>query len=37
MSRHNRVIWQIGFWGVLILALTAENWMDLVCRVLFQV
>ncbi len=34
MSKKN-VMGQLLFWGVLVLAMTAEGWMDLVCRVLF--
>lgn len=38
MFRHNykKVLQQVGLWGVLLLAFTAEGWMDLLCRVLFS-
>ena len=37
MSRHNKFMQQLCFWSVLLLAVTAESWMDLVCKVIFQV
>ena len=32
MSKKKNWLCQIGFWGVLVLAVTAESWMDLLCR-----
>ena len=34
MSRRKEIGYQVGFWCVIALALTAENWMDLLCRVI---
>ena len=35
MSKKKSVLGHVVFWGVLALALTAEGWMDLLCRVIF--
>ena len=35
MSRKRNVLNHVVFWGVLILAFTAEGWMDLICRAVF--
>lgn len=35
MSRKKNVRSHLIFWGILALALTAEGWMDLICRVVF--
>ena len=35
MLHRKELARQIGFWSVLLLAVTAEGWMDLLCRVLF--
>ena len=33
---HNKALARrVGFWSVLFLAVTAEGWMDLLCRLLF--
>jgi len=32
MSRHNKFFQHICFWSVLLLAVTAEGWMDLLYR-----
>lgn len=34
MTRRKERMYQIGFWCVVTLALTAEGWMDLLCKVL---
>lgn len=36
MSKRKNIIRHIGFWGILTLALSAEGWMDLLCRLIFQ-
>ena len=36
MSHRKEIVYQIGFWCVVTLALTAEGWMDLLCRALFR-
>ena len=33
LNRKN--LYNLGFWGVIALAVTAERWMDLICRVIF--
>lgn len=35
MFRRKNMVRHICFWGVLILTLTAEGWMDLICRALY--
>ncbi len=35
MSKKKKVLNHILFWGVLILAFTAEGWMDAICRLVF--
>lgn len=31
-------LWRhVSFWSVLLLAVTAEGWMDVLCRAVFQV
>ena len=33
---HRKELWnQIGFWGVVLLAITAEWWAELLCRLVF--
>ena len=34
-SKKKAVLHHVVFWGVLGLAVTAEGWMDLLCRILF--
>ena len=34
--RNKKVLQQISFWGILLLAFTAEGWMDLLCRMFFR-
>ena len=34
MSKRKRILEQVIFWGILGLAVTAEGWMDLVCKVI---
>ena len=34
MFRRKNLLHHIGFWGVLLLAVTAEGWMDRICQVL---
>jgi hypothetical protein len=29
------VLYHIGFWGIVALAVTAEGWMDLLCRFIY--
>lgn len=36
MFRRKNILHHIGFWSVLILTLTAEGWMDLICRAVFH-
>lgn len=36
MSKRKNVLRHVGFWCVLLLAATAEGWMDGLCRVLFR-
>ncbi len=35
MSKKKNVLNHVIFWGVLALAVTAEGWMDLLCRAVF--
>ncbi len=35
MSKRKNILQHIVFWGVIVLAVTAEGWMDLICRVVF--
>ncbi len=35
MSKKRELLRQIGFWGTLVLVLTAEGWMDLLCRAIY--
>ena len=35
MSKKKNALNHVIFWGVLVLALTAEGWMDLLCRAIF--
>ena len=37
MSRHNKIWQHLCFWSVLLLAVTAEGWMDLLCRIIYHV
>ena len=32
MYKRHKIIQHICFWSVLAAALTAESWMDLICR-----
>ena len=34
MFRLKEILHHITFWGVLLLAVTAEGWMDLLCRLM---
>lgn len=34
MSHRKNILYHIGFWCVLILAVTAESWVDLLMRAL---
>ncbi len=34
MFYRKNVLRHLGFWGILILAVTAEGWMDLLCRLI---
>ena len=34
MVQRKKILQHIGFWVVLILAVTAEGWMDLLTRIL---
>lgn len=36
MFKRRHLVQHISFWGIILLAATAERWMDLVCRVVFQ-
>ena len=36
MFKRRVFVQHICFWSVILLAATAERWMDLVCRVVFQ-
>lgn len=35
MFRKKSFVRQMGFWAVLLLALTAEGWMDALCRIFY--
>ena len=35
MSKKKNILYHVMFWGVLGLAVTAEGWMDLICRAVF--
>ena len=35
MSKKKQVVQHVVFWGILILAITAEGWMNLICRAVF--
>ncbi len=35
MSKHKHLVQNVVFFAVLGLAVTAEGWMDLLCRVIF--
>ena len=35
MSKKKNMLYHVVFWGVVGLAVTAEGWMDLICRVFF--
>ncbi len=35
MSKKKNILHHVMFWGVLGLAVTAEGWMDLICRAVF--
>ena len=35
MSKRKHILQHVIFWGILGLAVTAEGWMDLLCRVVF--
>jgi hypothetical protein len=37
MSNRKNVLYHIGFWGVLALAVTAEGWMNLICRMIYGI
>ena len=34
MGKKKNVLDHVVFWGILVLALTAEGWMDLVCSLI---
>ncbi len=36
MFRRHKLIQHIGFWSVIVLAATAEGWMDLLSRAVFR-
>lgn len=36
MSQRKKILQHVCFWSVLILAVTAEGWMDLLYRTLSQ-
>ena len=36
MFKRRVLVQHVSFWGVVLLAATAERWMDLVCRFVFQ-
>lgn len=36
MSKRKSIWLHVSFWSVLAIAVTAEGWMDLICRGLFQ-
>ena len=35
MSKRKNIMHHITFWCVLLLAVSAEGWMDLLCRVIY--
>ena len=35
MSKKRNLLSYVVFWGVLVLAVTAEGWMNLLCRAIF--
>ena len=35
MSKRKMVLYNLEFWGVIGIALTAEWWMDALCRLVF--
>ena len=35
MYKKKRILSHVVFWGILGLAVTAEGWMDLLCRAIF--
>ncbi len=37
MLKHKKktVLYHMSFWTILVLAITAEGWMDLLCHFLF--
>ncbi len=37
MFKRKSILLHLSFWSVLLLAVTAEGWMDLICRAVFQV
>ncbi len=34
MSKRKNLLCNLGFWGVLVLAFTAEGWVNFLCRLL---
>ena len=34
MSNRKNLLYSLCFWGVLVLAFTAEGWVDILCRVI---
>ena len=36
MSHGKKWLMHLSFWSVLLLALTAEGWMDLICRAIYS-
>ena len=35
MSKKRNVLGHVLFWGIVCLAVTAEGWMDFICRAIF--
>ena len=35
MSKKKNVLQHVVFWGILLTAITAEGWMDLICRLIY--
>ena len=35
MSKRKHILQHVIFWGIVGLAVTAEGWMDLLCRAVF--
>ena len=35
MSNRKSIKQHLVFWGVVLLAVSAEGWMDLICRVIY--